>query len=53
MQVMEEPTRRSVLLDLILTNKERLVRDVMAGGSLGCSYMRWWSSRSCVKEATQ
>ncbi|GAB0205364.1 hypothetical protein GRJ2_003002000 [Grus japonensis] len=36
-QVVEEPTRRGVLLDLVLTNKEGLVEDVKAGGSLGCS----------------
>ena len=26
-----------MLLDLVLTNKEGLVRDVKTGGSLGCS----------------
>ena len=36
-QVVEEPTRQDVLLDLILTNKEGLVEDVRVGGSLGCS----------------
>ncbi|GAB0204057.1 hypothetical protein GRJ2_002871300 [Grus japonensis] len=36
-QVVEEPTRRGVLLDLVLTNKEGLVGDVKLGGSLGCS----------------
>ncbi|GAB0209097.1 hypothetical protein GRJ2_003375400 [Grus japonensis] len=36
-QVVEEPTRRGVLLDLVLTNKEGLVGDVKVGGSLGCS----------------
>ncbi|PKU34078.1 glycerol kinase [Limosa lapponica baueri] len=36
-QVVEEPTRRSVLLDLVLTNKEGLVEDIKVGGSLGCS----------------
>jgi len=34
MQVVEEPTRRGVLLDLVLTNKEGLVEDVKVGGSL-------------------
>ena len=29
--------RRGVLLDLILTNKERSVGDVKVGSSLGCS----------------
>ena len=28
MQVVEEPTRRGALLDLVLTNKEGLVQDV-------------------------
>lgn len=37
MQGVEEPTRGSVLLDLVLTNKECLVGDVKAGDSLGCS----------------
>ncbi|GAB0180026.1 hypothetical protein GRJ2_000467900 [Grus japonensis] len=36
-QVVEDPTRREVLLDLVLTNKEGLVEDVKVGGSLGCS----------------
>ena len=36
-QVVEEPMRRGVLLDLVLTNKEGLVGDVKAGGSLDCS----------------
>jgi len=37
MQVVEEPTSRAVLLDLVLTNKDGLVEDVKAGGRLGCS----------------
>jgi len=37
MQLVEEPTRRGVLLDLVLTNKEGLVEDVKVGGSLSCS----------------
>jgi len=36
-QVVEEPTRRGVLLELVSTNKEGLVRDVICGRSLGCS----------------
>ncbi|PKU28282.1 glycerol kinase [Limosa lapponica baueri] len=36
-QVVEEPTRRRVLLDLVLTNKEGLVEGTKVGGSLGCS----------------
>jgi len=35
MQVVEEPMRRDVLLDLVLMNKEGLDEDVKAGGSLG------------------
>lgn len=31
-------TKRCSLLDLFLTNEEKLVRDVKAKGSLGCSY---------------
>jgi len=37
MQVVEDPTRRGALLDLVLMKKEGLVEDVKAGGSLGCS----------------
>jgi len=37
MRVAEELMWRGVLLDLVFTNKERLVGDVKAGGSLGCS----------------
>ena len=37
MQVVEEPTRKGALLDLVLTKKEGLVEDVKVGGSLGCS----------------
>jgi len=37
MQVVEEPTRRGTLLDLVLMNKQELVEDVEAGGRLGCS----------------
>jgi len=35
MQVVEKPTRKGALLDLVLTNKEELVEDVKAGGRLG------------------
>lgn len=31
-------TKRCSQLDLLLTNKEKLVKDVKANGSLGCSY---------------
>ncbi|GAB0190175.1 mitochondrial enolase superfamily member 1 [Grus japonensis] len=36
-QVVDDPTRREVLLDLVLMNKEGPVGDMNAGGSLGCS----------------
>ena len=36
-QVVEKPTRRGVLLDLVLTIKEGLVENGNAGGSLACS----------------
>ncbi|GAB0209691.1 hypothetical protein GRJ2_003434800 [Grus japonensis] len=37
LQVIEEPTRRGAMLDLVLTNKEGLAGDVKLKGSLGCS----------------
>ncbi|KAF1441782.1 hypothetical protein FQV07_0011647, partial [Pygoscelis papua] len=37
LQVVEEPTRRGAVLDLVLTNKEGLVGNVKLKGSLGCS----------------
>ncbi|GAB0206162.1 hypothetical protein GRJ2_003081800 [Grus japonensis] len=36
LQVIEEPTRRCAMLDLVLTSKEGLVGDVKLKGSLGC-----------------
>lgn len=36
-QVVEEPLRRGVLLDLVLTNKGGLAADVKTWGSLDCS----------------
>ncbi|XP_063280190.1 uncharacterized protein LOC134564864 isoform X3 [Prinia subflava] len=36
-QVVEDPTRNGVLLDLKLTNREGLIGDVKVGGSLGSS----------------
>jgi len=36
-QVVQEPTRRGTLLDLVLMNKEGPVEDVKAGGRLDCS----------------
>jgi len=35
--VTEEPTRRGAMVDLVLTNKEGLVGNVMLKCSLGCS----------------
>ncbi|PKU46943.1 glycerol kinase [Limosa lapponica baueri] len=37
MQLVEEPTRREALLDLLLTDKEGLVEDIKVEGNLGCS----------------
>jgi len=37
MQVVEDPTRKGSLLDLVLTNKEGLVENVKVGGRLSCS----------------
>ncbi|GAB0203516.1 hypothetical protein GRJ2_002817200 [Grus japonensis] len=37
LQVIKEPMRRGAMLDLVLTNKERLVGNVKLKGSLGCS----------------
>ncbi|GAB0205919.1 hypothetical protein GRJ2_003057500 [Grus japonensis] len=37
LQVIEEPTRRGAMLDLVLIKKERLIGDVKLKGSLGCS----------------
>ena len=34
---MEEPKRKGVLLDLVLTNRKGTVEDVKGGGGLGCS----------------
>ncbi|KAK4814166.1 hypothetical protein QYF61_009984 [Mycteria americana] len=37
LQVIEEPTRRGAMLDLVLTNKEGLVGNMKLKGSFGCS----------------
>ncbi|PKU42733.1 glycerol kinase [Limosa lapponica baueri] len=37
LQMIEEPTRKGAMLDLVLTNKEGLVGNVKFKGSLGCS----------------
>lgn len=36
-QVLGEPSRGKVFLDLVLTNAEELIKGVQIGGSLGCS----------------
>lgn len=35
--MLEKLTRGEVLLDLVLTSEEELVKEVQTGGSLGCS----------------
>ena len=37
LHVIEEPKTRGAMLDLVLTNKERMVEKVKVKGSLGCS----------------
>ena len=37
LEVTENPTRRGHMLDLVLSNKERLVRNMKLNGGLGCS----------------
>jgi len=51
MQVVEEPTRKDTLLDLVLTNKEGLVEDVRSEVDSAAVTMKWLSSGSCVEEA--
>jgi len=45
LQVIEEPMRRGAMLDLVLTNKEGLMKNVKLKG-LTAVTMIWWSSRS-------
>jgi len=35
--VIDSPTRRDVILDLLVTNARELIGDMKIGGSLGCS----------------
>lgn len=42
-----------MLLDLVLSNSDGLVRDVKAGGSLGCSNHEMVEFNSCVEEVRQ
>lgn len=37
-QVVEDPTRSSVLLDPVITSREDLFEDVKDGGSFGCHH---------------
>lgn len=53
MQVVKELTRRDVLLDLVLTNREELVGVMKAGGSLGCGDHVMVELVSYVEEARQ
>lgn len=36
-EVIEDSTRKGTLLDLVLMNREELVKDMKVRGSLGCS----------------
>lgn len=49
----EDPTRRGVLLDLVLTEKEGLFGDVQVGSIIGCSDQEMVEWQSCVEEAWQ
>jgi len=40
LQVIEEPTRRGAIMDLVLTNKEGLVGNVKVKDSPGCSAVK-------------
>ena len=40
MQLVSEPTRGSASLDLLFTNREGLVGDVVVGGLLGLATMK-------------
>lgn len=53
MQVVKELTRRDVILDLVLTNKEGLIGNPKAGGSLGCGDHVIVELVSCVEETRQ
>ncbi|PKU40556.1 rna-directed dna polymerase from mobile element jockey- hypothetical protein [Limosa lapponica baueri] len=52
-QVTEKSTRRGVLMDLVLKNKDKLLGAVKVGGSLGCSDHEMVESGSCMEEAGQ
>lgn len=40
-QVIDSPTRRNVIKDLVVTNASELIWDIRTGGSQGCSYHTW------------
>lgn len=46
LQVIKEPRRRGAILDLILTNKEGLVRNMKFKTALAAVTMKWQASRS-------
>ncbi|PKU38249.1 dtw domain-containing protein 2 [Limosa lapponica baueri] len=52
LQMIEEPTRKGAMLDLVLTNKEGLVRNVKFKGSLGCSDHKMHQCASCCEDLT-
>jgi len=51
-QVVDDPARRGVLLELVVVNKEGLTENVNTGASHVCSDHRW-SLGSCMEEAGQ
>ena len=50
LQVVEEPTRKGALLDLVLTNNDWL-RMWRLEVDLAAATTKWWSSGSCMDEA--
>ena len=53
MQVVEEPTRKGALLDLVLTNKKGRWRMWRLEVDSAAVTMKWSSSGSCMEEAGQ
>lgn len=48
-EVMEEPMRREVLLDLVLSMEEGPVGDVKTGAASSAAVASWWSS-GCMQK---
>jgi len=48
--VTEEPMRRGAMLDLAPTNKEGLVGSGSSRAALAAVTMKWWSSRSSLRQ---